>query len=132
VEPARSGLGTRGLAARALLLLGSACAPEWKNADLQLDVTDFPFSDEDRIAICVEGAGMLESAAADGLIAFPGIPDAFPRIVTVAGENGLGGSADFDSPGYRTVRARELTIDVCPGERADQGTGLLLGVRLLP
>ena len=82
MEPARSHLGV--VAARAVALLASACAPDWNNADLQLDVTDFPFSDEDRIAICVEGAGSLEAAAADGLFAFPGIPDAFPRIVTVA------------------------------------------------
>jgi hypothetical protein len=130
VEPSRSHLGA--VAPRALALLACACAPDWENADLQLDVTDFPFSDEDRITICVEGAGLLEAAAADGLLAFPGIPTTFPRIVTVASETGMGGSADFASPGYQTVRAGEQTIGACPGERADQGTGLLLAVRLLP
>ena len=130
MEPARSHLGT--VVAPALLGFAYACASDWENADLQLDVTDFPFSDADRIAICVEGAGSLEAAAADGLLAFPGIPTTFPRMVTVAGEDGLGGSASFASPGYMAVRAAEQAIDACPGERADQGTGLLLAVRLLP
>ena len=130
MEPARSHLGT--VAARALLGFACACAPDWKNADLQLDVTGFPFSDEDRIAICVEGAGLLEAAAADGLLAFPGIPDAFPRIVTVADEDGLGGSVEFAERGYQNIQAGDQSIDACPGERAPQGTGLLLAVRLLP
>ena len=115
-----------------LALLACACAHDWRNADLQLDVTDFPFSDEDRIAICVEGAGSLEAAAADGLLAFPGVPDAFPRIVTVVNEDGLGGSVEFAERGYQSLRAGEQSIEACPGERADQGTGLLLAVRLLP
>jgi hypothetical protein len=130
VEPARSHLGA--IVTRALAPLACACAPDWNNADLQLDVTSFPVSDEDRIAICVEGAGSLEAAAADGLLAFPGIPDAFPRIVTVANADGLGCSVEFSDRGYRTIRAAEQTIEDCPGERADQGTGLLLAVRLLP
>jgi len=130
VEPAPSHLGE--VAARVLPLLACACAPDWTNADLQLDVTDFPFSDDDRIAICVEGAGLLQAAAADGLLAYPGIPTTFPRMVTVASENDLGGSANFASPGYVAVRAGEQAIDECPGELAEQGTGLLLAVRLLP
>ena len=130
MEPAPSHLGK--VAARSLAVLACACAPDWTNADLQLDVTDFPFSDEDRIAICVEGAGSLVAAAADGLLGFPGIPDDFPRIVTVADEEGLGGSAEFDERGYQSVRAGPQSIEACPGERADQGTGLLLAVRLRP
>lgn len=131
MEPARSDLGRR-IAPRALLLFLCACAPDWTNADLQLDLTDFSFSDDDRIAICVEGAGMLESAAADGVLAFPGVPSTFPCAVTLASESGLGGSAEFASPGYQTIRASEQSIETCPGERAEQGTGLLLAVRLLP
>ena len=131
MEPARSDLGT-GIAARALAALACACSPDWTKADLQLDVTDFAFSDDDRIAICVEGAGMLEAAAADGVLAFPGVPSTFPCTVTVASESGLGGSVEFASPGYQTVRASEQSIEDCPGERAEQGTGLLLAVRLLP
>ena len=130
MEPARSHLGA--VAARALAVAACACASDWNNADLQLDVTDFPFADEDRIAICVEGAGLLEAAAADGLFAFPGIPDGFPRIVTVADTEGLGGSVEFEARGYQTVPASEQSIEACPGERADLGTGLLLAVRLLP
>jgi hypothetical protein len=130
VEPARSHLGTR--VARASILLVCACTHDWSNADIQLDVTDFPFSDDDRIAICVEGAGLLESAAADGVFAFPGIPATFPRAVEVAGEHGIGGSVEFAGPGYQTVVASEQAIEECPGERAEQGTGLLLAVRLLP
>jgi hypothetical protein len=130
VEPARSHLGA--VAARALLGFACGCAADWNNADLQLDVTDFPFSDEDRIAICVEGAGSLEAAAADGLFAFPGIPDGFPRIVTVANGEGLGGSVEFAERGYQSIRATQQSIEDCPGERAEQGTGLLLAVRLLP
>jgi nitrogen fixation protein len=95
-------------------------------------VTDFPFSDDDRIAICVEGAGVQVGAAADGLLAFPGIPDAVPQIVTVANEDGLGGSVEFAERGYQSIRAGDQTIGDCPGERAEQGTGLLLAVRLLP
>ena len=131
MEPPRSDLGRR-IGARSLIALLCACAPDWTNADLQLDVTDFSFSDDDRIAICVGGAGMLEAAAADGVLAFPGVPSTFPCIVTVASESGLGGSAEFASPGYETVRASEQSIEACPGERAEQGTGLLLAVRLLP
>lgn len=130
MEPARSPLGA--VAARALLGFACGCAADWNNADLQLDVTDFPFSDEDRIAICVEGAGSLEAAAADGLFAFPGVPDAFPRIVTVANANGRGGSVEFAERGYQSIGAGEQTIEDCPGERAPQGTGLLLAVRLRP
>ena len=121
MEPARSHLGE--VAARSLAVLACACAPDWTNADLQLDVTDFPFSDEDRITICV---------AADGLLGFPGVPDAFPRIVTVADEDGLGGSVEFSERGYQSIRAGEQSIEACPGERAEQGTGLLLAVRLVP
>ena len=128
MEPARSHLG----AVAPLIGFACACAPDWTNADLQLDVTDFSFADEDRITICVEGAGSLEAAAADGLLAFPGVPEAFPRIVTVAGPQGLGGSVEFTERGYQSIRAGEQTIEACPGERADQGTGLLLAVRLLP
>ena len=130
MELAPSHLGK--VAARSLAVLACACAPDWTNADLQLDVTDFPFSDEDRIAICVEGVGPLVAAAADGLLGFPGIPDAFPRIVTVADEDGLGGSVEFSERGYQSIRAGEQSIEDCPGERADQGTGLLLAVRLVP
>ena len=117
----------------ALALLAGACAHDWTNADLQLDVTDFPFSDADRIVICVEGAGVQAGAAADGLLAFPGIPDEFPRTVTVANDDGLGGSVEFDEVGYKSIRAGEqTTIGDCPGERAELGTGLDLAVRLLP
>jgi hypothetical protein len=118
--------------ARAVPLLACSCAHDWTNADLQLDVTDFPFSDEDRIAICVEGAGAQVAAAADGLLAFPGVPDSFPRIVMVANQDGLGGSVEFDERGYQSIPAGEQSIGDCPGERAEQGTGLLLAVRLLP
>ena len=130
MEPARSHL--EGIAARALPLVACACAHDWNNADLQLDVTNFPFSDEDRIAICVEGVGELDAAAADGLLGFPGIPDAFPRIVTMANESDFGGSVDFAERGYRSISAGEQTIGPCPGEPAAEGTGLLLAVRLLP
>lgn len=116
-----------------MILWLAACAPDWTNADLQLDVNDFPFSDEDRIVICVEGAGVQAAAAADGLLAFPGIPDLFPRIVTVANDDGLGGSVEFDEVGYESIRDSEhMTIGDCPGERAELGTGLDLAVRLLP
>ncbi len=134
MEPAdrdlRAGLG--GALIRFGAVFAFACAPDWKNADLQLDVTGFPFSDDDRISICVAGVGLLESAAAAGTFAFPGIPASFPRTVTVAGENGLGGSVDFDARGYETITAAEQVIDGCPGSRAEEGTGLLLAVRLLP
>ena len=117
----------------ALALLAGACAHDWSNADLQLDVTDFPFSDSDRIVICVEGAGVQAGAAADGLLAYAGIPDSFPVTVTVANDDGLGGSVEFEEHGYKSIGATEKTaIGDCPGERADKGTGLDLGVRLLP
>jgi hypothetical protein len=123
----------QGQAGVALALLACGCAHDWTNADLQLDVTDFPFSDEDRIVICVEDAGVQAGAAADGLLAFPGIPDEFPRLVTVTNDDGLGGSVEFDAVGYKSIRAAEqTTIGDCPGERAELGTGLDLAVRLLP
>jgi hypothetical protein len=109
-----------------------ACAPDWSNADLQLDVIGPAFDDEDRVSICVTGAGLLESAAGTGRLAFPGVPDAFPVRVTVALAEGLGGTAEFEGPGYQATVAEELVIEACPGERAEQGTGLLLAVRLLP
>jgi hypothetical protein len=90
VESAR--IQRRQVALAALLAFACSCAHDWTNADLQLDVTDFPFSDSDRIVICVEDAGVQAGAAADGLLSFQGIPDKFPQMVTVANDDGLGAS----------------------------------------
>jgi hypothetical protein len=133
VEPAQGRLPAEQIARLPVwLVLVSACAPDWKNADLQLDVTGFPFADDDRISVCVEGVGLLESAATTGVLAYPGIPPTFPHTVAVANDEGLGGSVEFPAKGYRSIEAGEQSIAACPGSRADEGTGLLLAVRLLP
>jgi len=57
---------------------------EWRNADLQLDVSsDLPDTAE-QVRVCVDGAGVRElGAAAVGRFAVPGVPTDRPAIVTV-------------------------------------------------
>lgn len=77
---------TRGRALLAAALLGGCGLEEWRNADLQLDVTDASLGDhpdETRVRICVEGAGNAEEALGAGRLGFPGLPAGEPLQVTV-------------------------------------------------
>jgi len=93
-----------------LLLLLGCTVEEWRNADLHLDITDMSWSDEDRIRICVDGAGIHEEALGAGRAAFTGISAGAPVSVTVdlleEDSSSLGirlgraGPISFEEPGW--------------------------------
>jgi hypothetical protein len=56
------------------LLLGAACADDWRTADLQLDVTGAGLSDEDAVRVCVTGVTVHEEALGAGRVAVTGLP----------------------------------------------------------
>ena len=58
----------------ALLLLVGCAGQDWRNADLQIDVSGWEISDEDRVRICVEDAGQKEQAVGAGSMSFAGLP----------------------------------------------------------
>ena len=57
--------------------------PQWRNADLQVDVSGLSTSDEDRVRICVRDAGIHERAIGAGSTSFPGLPAQGPIEVTI-------------------------------------------------
>ena len=85
-----------------------------------------------RAALHRAAAPGLAGLAGTLLVLFAAPAAAQGLVVTVADTDGLGGSVEFAARGYESIRAGEQSIEGCPGERADQGTGLLLAVRLLP
>lgn len=48
--------------------------PDWRNADLQIDVSGRTVSDEARVRICVDGSGDREQTVGAGRMSFPGLP----------------------------------------------------------
>lgn len=74
-----------GLAIAAALSAG--CEVEtWRNADLQVDITDAALGegrDRLRARICVDGVGNAEEALAAGRIGFTGLPAGQPLTITV-------------------------------------------------
>ena len=70
-------------AALALLLLPACTVEEWRNADLQLDVSGADWGGYDRARICVAGVGQHEAALGAGKLAFTGLPAGAPLAVTV-------------------------------------------------
>jgi hypothetical protein len=139
VEPPRGLLD----AARevALLLLLAGCAKDWENADLQLDVTAFDFADDDRVRICVDGVGEIETAAGAGRIGFLGLPEELPLTVTVdriADEVAVtrAGPLELDALGWTEAVAGPCeACEPCEGASfaaEETAGGWLLAVRLLP
>ncbi len=64
--------------------LGGCGVEEWRNADLQLDVSSTLPDAAEQVRVCVDGAGVRElGAAAVGRFAVPGVPTDRPAIVTV-------------------------------------------------
>ncbi len=60
----------------ALLLLLACQGEAWRNADLQLDVTDAGLLDTDVVRVCARGYRPHEEAVGAGRVAFPGLlPD---------------------------------------------------------
>ncbi len=59
-----------------LTLLGLlACAgPQWRNADLQIDIEHAGVQDTDKVRICVQDVGLREQPVHAGAVAFPGLP----------------------------------------------------------
>ncbi len=121
----------------------AGCAShDWRNADLQIDVDGLQVSDEDRVRICVEGAGQREQAVGAGRLTFPGLPsDGVLRIwVDLMDESKRAARAGPTRLGGDTIYA-ELQWNACaadcppcedggkgPSEGADNR---LLAVRLL-
>ena len=71
----------------ALATLSSRCAvEEYRNADLQLDVSGLVTTgarDETRVRICVEGVGNAEEALGAGRVPFVGLPPDQAAVITV-------------------------------------------------
>ncbi|MCK6502733.1 hypothetical protein L6R53_04935, partial [Myxococcota bacterium] len=76
----------------ALLLLPACEVEEWRNADLQLEVTGAQIDSETIIRVCVDGVGSRDHALGAGRVAYPGLPAAGALTVTVdaleAGDTG--------------------------------------------
>ncbi len=123
-----------------MLLLAGCAGPEWRNADLQIDVEGMAISDEDRVRVCVEGAGQREQTVGSGTVSFPGLPtDQDLRIwvdlvdteerAARAGPTRL--SSDTE---YAVLKWQDCSEDcpICedPGKGAEKGEeSLLLAIR---
>jgi hypothetical protein len=115
----------------ALLALLGCAGPEWRNADLQIDISGRSISDEARVRICVEGAGQREQAVGADSVSFPGLPSDGELRVWVdlldgaqraarAGPTLLGVEADYARLVWKTC-----TADCAPC--ADGGLGAASG-----
>jgi hypothetical protein len=115
----------------ALLALLGCGGPEWRNADLQIDISGRSISDEARVRICVEDAGEREQAVGAGSVSFPGLPSDGELRVWVdlldgaqraarAGPTQLGLEADHAQLVWKTC-----TADCAPC--ADSGLGAASG-----
>jgi len=121
------------------LVLGCA-SPDWRNADLQIDVTGRTLSDEAQVRICVEGAGEREQAIGAGTMTFPGLPAQGTLRVQVdlldeemrlarAGPTLLGEDADYARLSWRDCGSDcSLCEDDGPGA-AEGADNRLLAVR---
>lgn len=84
----------------ALWLMMGCGGPQWRNADLQVDVSGLSTSDEDRVRVCVTDAGIHERAIGAGSTSFPGLPAEGPIEVTV----------DLIDADQRVARAGPVTL----------------------
>lgn len=126
-----------------LVLLLGCTTEEWRNADLQLDITGASWDTEEVARLCVVGVGILEEAMAAGRIGYTGVPDDIEITLTVD----LLEESDTDGSGVRSGRAGPISFadgdwqttpwEVCEGdcpacttagEREESG-GRLLAVR---
>ena len=56
---------------------------DWRNADLQVDITGAAWDDEVVARVCVGGVGAVEEAIGAGRVAFPGLPADGRYTVTI-------------------------------------------------
>ncbi len=133
--------------APAALLVGACGMEEYRNADLQLDVSGAPVVDEDRVRICVGGVGNREQAVGSGRLAFAGLPATGDHEVLVdlldesgarrlgrAGPVTLGDSLSWSQVGWTSCEddGQDDGCGACEadGNRAEEGASdRLLGVR---
>ena len=120
-----------------LLALGACAQPTWRNADLQIDVAGLTVVDEDRVRICVTGAGQRELAVGAGTMTFPGLPasDELEIVISLmeeesasanAGPTVLGGEAS-----YAQLQWQECTASCSPCEDEAKGASSTANNRLL-
>ena len=126
----------------ALVLMVGCAGPDWRNADLQIDVSGLEIHDQDRVRICVQGAGQRELAVGAGRMSFPGLPGTGELSIRVdlmdedlrlarAGPTTLGLVAD-----HAVLQWQGCTTDcvLCedPGRGAEDGVkSRLLAVRFI-
>lgn len=90
-----------------LLLLPALAACEvedWRNADLQLDVTGADLVSTDLVKICVEGVGSRQVALGAGRAAYPGLPAEGALTVTVDALSAAEDTGSGDTGDSGTVR----------------------------
>jgi len=120
-----------------LLALGACAQPTWRNADLQIDVEGLSVADEDRVRICVTGAGQRELAVGAGTMTFPGLPasDELEIVISLmdaesaaasAGPTVLGGEAR-----YAQLNWMECAETCSPCEDEAKGASSTANNRLL-
>jgi len=63
-----------GILRLACLGLAACAGPQWRNADLQIDIEQAGVQDTDMVRICVEGVGLREEPVHAGAVAFAGLP----------------------------------------------------------
>ena len=135
----------RGALAGALLLLPACEVEEWRNADLQLEVTGAAIDSETIIRVCVDGVGTRDHALGAGRVAYPGLPAEGPLTVTVdalveaedTGQDavllGRAGPVVFDGSAHLEAAWVTCQDDCTPCRQAstevDQEQNRLLGVR---
>ena len=126
----------------ALWLMMGCGGPQWRNADLQVDVSGLSTSDEDRVRVCVTDAGIHERAIGAGSTSFPGLPAQGPIEVTIdlidadervarAGPVTLGQGDDYAHIKWRSCE-EDCTICSDSGRGAVAGSdNRLLAIRFL-
>ena len=110
-----------------LLLLIGCGGPQWRNADLQIDVWGQTVSDEARVRVCVTDSGSREQAVGASAMTFPGLPAQGSLEIQIdlmdddlraarAGPIELG-----DGENYTRIKWSECTEDCLPCD--DDGRG---------
>jgi len=139
---------TRLAAAASCLLLPTGCEVEqWRNADLQLDITGASLDTEDVVRVCIDGVGSRDAALGAGRVAFPGVPATGTVTVTVdvlapgadtgsdAVRLGRVGPVDFSTASYLEQPWQACEGDCSPCREAtvatDDTEGRLLAVRFV-
>lgn len=93
------------------MLALTGCLETWRPADLQLDITGAGLHDEDRVRVCVEGAGVHTQALGNGRVAVPGLPVGDGRLtLTVDAVQTLEFGDTGEATLVRTGRAGPITL----------------------